>query len=205
MSFVKNLLGGILVAFVAAAIAVAQNAVRKDGIPLVPGVKTGVVGKQEVPAPGGDVHARSGVSDRGPATDAAAVAPPVGKNTSPILPSEEERASGLISGERIKELLQTGGIVLMDARPTGEYEAGHIPGAISVPYERFSDYYAALSKTVSYDATIVCYCQGITCDDSENLARELKFMGYANVLVYKGGWDEWSKAGDPDAGGTATR
>jgi rhodanese-related sulfurtransferase len=47
---------------------------------------------------------------------------------------------------------------------------------------------------------VVCYCQSDTCEDSENLAREMKFMGYKNVLRYKGGWDEWSSAGGAKGG-----
>ncbi len=102
-----------------------------------------------------------------------------------------------MSRERLRELLEGGGIVVIDARAAGEYETGHIAGAINVPYEGLAEHYDRLSQKVPLDATVVCYCRSVTCDDSENLAREMKFMGYRNVVTYKGGWDEWSQAGYP--------
>jgi rhodanese-related sulfurtransferase len=189
MKFVENLVGGTLVILVAGVIAVLQNAVRDDRIPLIPKITASRVGKPEAPVSSTVNPAPALAGSR--ESDAH-----VGEGT-PGLPTEDEFARGEISRERVKGLIEGGRIVLIDARASQEYAAGHIAGAISIPYEEFADHYDELKQKVSLDAMIVCYCQSVTCDDSENLARELKFMGYRNVILYKGGWDEWSQAGYP--------
>jgi len=190
MKFVENLMGGILIILAAGVIAIAQNAVRDDKIPLIP----------KVPAP----VSEKPYTSRSP-SESSAPAPvqsvggvvPVGEGTPPVLLTDEELASGEVSRERLKGLLEGGRIVLIDARAAGEYETGHIAGAISVPYQALAEHYDGLIQKVPLDAVIVCYCRSVTCDDSENLAREMKFMGHKNVVTYKGGWDEWSQAGYP--------
>jgi rhodanese-related sulfurtransferase len=188
MRIIRDLVGGILIITAAGALAIAQNAVRKDGIPLVPRATS--VGIQEV---------RSSVSAGADSVGASGTA------SSSAASTAEELSSGVISKDRLRTLLDSGksgeggALVLIDARLPEEYEAGHIAGAINVPYGGLADYYDRLAETVPLGALIVCYCQSVTCDDSENLARELSFMGYRNVLLYKGGWDEWSGAGYPSA------
>jgi rhodanese-related sulfurtransferase len=188
MKFVQDLMGGILVIFAAGVIAIAQNAVRDDKIPWIPKNPALVSEKSYTPPPSSHGSA--------PAPPAGAGVP-AGEGSSPALLSDGELASGEVSRERMRELLEGGGIVVIDARAAGEYEAGHIAGAINLPYEGLAEHYDRLSQKVPLAATVVCYCRSVTCDDSENLAREMKFMGYRNVVTYKGGWDEWSQAGYP--------
>src|SRR5678815_2192636 len=52
--------------------------------------------------------------------------------------------------------LKAGTVTLIDVRPVEEYEAGHIPGAVSVPLDQIS----AFAKTVPKRQTIVAYCRG---------------------------------------------
>jgi rhodanese-related sulfurtransferase len=188
MSYLKDILGGLLIALVAGVIGVAQNAVRDDGIPLFPRPSATHVGKEEGPA--------SSVAHNNPVEGRVFDAPPAEAAPGGV-PTDAELSTGRVTRDRLRALLESGAIVLIDARPAREYEAGHIAGAISVPYEQFADRYNTLGETIPYGSVIVCYCQSETCDDSENLARELKFMGYQKVLLYKGGWDEWSVAGYP--------
>jgi rhodanese-related sulfurtransferase len=190
MKFFEDLMGGVLIILAAGVIAVAQNAVRDDKIPLIPKAPA-EVSEKPYTSPSSSEN-----SATGPRQSGGAVVP-VGEGATPALLTEEELASGEVSRERVKELLEDGRIVLIDARATGEYEIGHITGAISVPYEALAEHYDGLIQTAPLDAMVVCYCRSVTCDDSENLARELKFMGYRNVVTYKGGWDEWSQAGYP--------
>lgn len=195
MSIIKDILGGLLIVLVAGIIGVAQNAIRSDGMPLIPRNSASAVGKQEVSTSSrGDRNAAGEEPTEGTSVDAGHA----GGLTA------EELAAGRVARDRLKALLESGSIVLIDARTPREYETGHIAGAINIPYENFVDHYARLGQMVPYGSVIVCYCQSETCDDSENLARELKFMGYDKVLLYKGGWDEWRLAGypaSPDAAG----
>jgi rhodanese-related sulfurtransferase len=198
MNLLRELIGGILIIAVAGIVAVAQNAVRPDGIPLVP---------KRVASVSEKTYERPSIGD--PAEDASRSRVDAGaRDGDPALaPSADELASGVISRERLAEILPGRRVVLIDARLAVEFEEGHIEGAINIPYEKLPEYYDRLTASVPLDAMVVCYCQSLTCDDSENLARELKFMGYANVILYKGGWDEWSAstapAESPNAGNQA--
>src|SRR5579872_1907285 len=50
-------------------------------------------------------------------------------------------------------------VTLLDVRPVREYEAGHIPGALSVPLEELKRHISRLPK----DREIVAYCRGSLC------------------------------------------
>ncbi len=49
-------------------------------------------------------------------------------------------------------------VVIVDARTTGEYAAGHIPKAINIPYEKFPtiEQYLLKDKKVP----VIFYCRG---------------------------------------------
>jgi rhodanese-related sulfurtransferase len=104
-----------------------------------------------------------------------------------------------VGSEDFKKMYDGEGyIVLIDVRETNEYEAGYIPGAVSIPrgllefkigkedvWDEFGLYIP--QKTDS----IVVYCR--TGGRSALAARSLMEMGYANVKSLKGGWVEWSE------------
>lgn len=196
MNVFRDLSGGILIIVAAGVIAIVQNAARKDGIPLIPKAPTEVSGKpytQESSSAGRPASTTEPGSEPAPSGGADPAVTPL---------TADELASGVVTKERLTELLAGGAVYLIDARLPGEYEAGHIEDAINVPYEKLPEYYDKLTAAVPREAVVVCYCQSVTCEDSENLARELTFIGYKNVLRYTGGWDEWSRTGDPQAGST---
>jgi 3-mercaptopyruvate sulfurtransferase SseA len=87
--------------------------------------------------------------------------------------------------------------VIIDARSTEEYEAGHIPGSINIPHDRIPEFQDVLNREVSNDAHVICYCRSPSCDFSDLLATELKIIGWQDVSVFSGGWEEWTKAGFP--------
>jgi len=60
----------------------------------------------------------------------------------------------LVSREALEERLAAKNVVLVDLRPSGEYAAGHIPGALSIPHR---DLEARLSELPA-GAEIVTYC-----------------------------------------------
>jgi rhodanese-related sulfurtransferase len=47
-------------------------------------------------------------------------------------------------------------VTVLDVRPREEYEAGHIPGAVSIPLDELADHLAELPP----DQEIVAYCRG---------------------------------------------
>ena len=107
---------------------------------------------------------------------------------------------GSVSLAEMKRLWDEGAAYIIDARDPYEYAEGHIPGAINIPYDRLPEYLDMLSSEVPMDGDVVVYCRGPECDFSDQLATELKILGYQNVRVFTGGWEQWTAAGYPVEG-----
>lgn len=84
--------------------------------------------------------------------------------------------------------------VLVDARPVGVYNSGHINGSINIPDAEF-DKYAELLPA-DKDKLIIFYCGGLTCSLSANSAKKAEELGYTNVKVYQEGVPAWEEAGN---------
>lgn len=80
-------------------------------------------------------------------------------------------------------------VLFIDAREAEDFEAGHIKGAVNMPF--YSDDYYSLLKDIKKDKPLVVYCGGTECDLSHLLANELSELGYKNVYVFFGGWVDW--------------
>ena len=88
--------------------------------------------------------------------------------------------------------LKAGTVTLIDVRPAEEYEAAHIPGAVSVPLDKIS----AFAKTAGKRKTIVAYCRGPYCVLSLQAVAALRKRGL-NAMHAKEGISEWRTAGLP--------
>lgn len=108
-----------------------------------------------------------------------------------------EPAEGVVTLEQMKELFDAGESVIIDARSVKEYEEGHIPGSINIPHDRIPEFIDVLNNEVSTDAHIICYCRSPQCDFSDLLATELKVIGFMDVSVFSGGWEQWTEADYP--------
>ncbi len=82
-----------------------------------------------------------------------------------------------LEGVDHRELLrrvESGEAVLIDVRPTEEYAAGHLPGAISVPASDLGRRFAELPRKVE----IIAYCRGPYCALAVTAVDELRRRGY---------------------------
>lgn len=96
--------------------------------------------------------------------------------------------------EELLRRARAGDVVVLDVRPVEEYDAGHIPGAISVPVESLADRFAELPA----DLEVVAYCRGAYCVLAHEAVRALRKDGRrARKLV--DGMLEWRLAGLPVA------
>lgn len=87
---------------------------------------------------------------------------------------------------------ESGEVVVLDVRPRAEYDAGHIPGAISIPVEELSGRLA----DIPVDQEIVAYCRGTYCVLAHDAVRLLTAQGRrARRLV--DGMLEWRLADLP--------
>ena len=83
-------------------------------------------------------------------------------------------------------------------RPTVEYTAGHIPGAVSVPLDELEHRLGDLPA----DVEIVAYCRGAYCVLAYDAVDRLTASGRRARRLHDG-MLEWRLAGLPVAGGVA--
>jgi rhodanese-related sulfurtransferase len=102
----------------------------------------------------------------------------------------------------VAELLartEAGEVVVVDVRPRVEFEAGHLPGALSIPLEEMSQRLSELDPNTS----IVAYCRGPYCVLAAQAVAQLRAAGLKAERLAAGPPD-WHAAGLPLAVG-ATR
>ena len=96
-----------------------------------------------------------------------------------------------ISADELLARLQAGEpLVMVDVRPTAEYQAAHVAGAVSIPLEELEQRLRELPR----DREIVAYCRGPYCAFAPEAARTLREHGYTARHLAEG-LPEWSAAG----------
>jgi rhodanese-related sulfurtransferase len=81
--------------------------------------------------------------------------------------------------------------VLVDARTREEFAAGHIPGAVSLPYREVDD---AILEVLRPDQLVITYCWGPACNAATKAAAALAARGY-RVKEMLGGFEYWRNDG----------
>ena len=97
-----------------------------------------------------------------------------------------------IDKKRLETMRSNGGVVVIDARRSRDFERGHIENAVSVPVGSGDAERRAVVQAIPKDAAIVVYCQSARCTFAEHVAIQLLSDGFDNVSIFKGGWVEWS-------------
>ncbi len=96
------------------------------------------------------------------------------------------------TAQSLLDKVRSGDVVLLDVRPTAEFQAAHIPGARSVPLEELQTRIRELPR----DKDIVAYCRGPFCLMSESAVALLKSHGF-RARKSAEGVPEWRAAGMP--------
>ncbi len=86
--------------------------------------------------------------------------------------------------------LEDGTVTVLDVRPREEYEAGHIPGAVSLPLKELEAHLSELPR----DQQIVAYCRGRYCVLAMQAVRLLQEQGY-RVVGLEDGMQGWRARG----------
>jgi len=102
---------------------------------------------------------------------------------------------GEIDADFVLQVNGSPGTLLLDARAAAAYSAGHIPGALNLPLGEFAAAFTALEPRLRASGLLVLYCSDRACGDSPELARRLWGKGLKNLLLYKGGMEDWSGRG----------
>ncbi len=99
-------------------------------------------------------------------------------------------------GEARQRLIE-GDVVLLDVRPVEEYEASHLPGALSMPV---TDLEARLPE-LPREKEIVAYCRGPYCVFADEAVALLQTNGYQARRLAQG-LPDWRALGLPVESGT---
>jgi rhodanese-related sulfurtransferase len=109
-----------------------------------------------------------------------------------LLRTTLERDPEGVTLEALRARLETGRAVLLDVRPTLEFNAGHIPGAMSAPITDLETILPTLSKR----SEIIAYCRGPYCVFADEAVAWLRARGF-DAQRLELGLPDWQAAGYP--------
>jgi rhodanese-related sulfurtransferase len=90
------------------------------------------------------------------------------------------------------EQARDGRVIVLDVRPVEEYQAGHIPGALSIPIDELNRRIDELPK----HQEIIAYCRGPYCLFATRAVELLRRRGFT-AHRFREGMPEWKAAGLP--------
>ena len=103
-----------------------------------------------------------------------------------------------IDKQRLIERIRAGDVIVLDVRPTEEYRAAHIAGAVSLPLKELEKRLGGLP----FDQDVVAYCRGPYCVLAPKAVQLLRARGY-RAIALGDGVAEWRSQGLPVAAGDA--
>jgi rhodanese-related sulfurtransferase/DNA-binding transcriptional ArsR family regulator len=110
----------------------------------------------------------------------------------------DRRDAQPVGMNELLKLARSKKVVIVDTRPAGEYAAGHIAGAISVPVDDLHRRLKELGRGKEY----VAYCRGPYCVYADRAVEALRASGRRARRLSEG-FPEWRSAGLPISQGTA--
>ena len=120
----------------------------------------------------------------------------------PLVPAEGVKP---VAELEVLEALRTGSHLLIDGRVRRQFEAGTIPGAMSVPYTEAADRLDELGCELDFDGflcdgvetQVILFCNGPWCGQSPTAARRMIAAGFPaeNISYYRGGMQAWNGLG----------
>jgi rhodanese-related sulfurtransferase len=87
-----------------------------------------------------------------------------------------------VDRDGLLELVRQEAVTVLDVRPVEEYNAAHIPGALSIPLKELKLHLAELPR----DQEIVAYCRGPFCVLSVQAVEMLRAQGFNAVRLEEG-------------------
>jgi rhodanese-related sulfurtransferase len=97
-----------------------------------------------------------------------------------------------VDQEALLTRIRRGEVTLLDVRPAEEYQAGHIPGALSVPLAELDRRLSELPRR----REVVAYCRGPYCVMAIEAVTRLRARGY-RALRLEAGVPDWRARGYP--------
>ncbi|MCL4306220.1 ArsR family transcriptional regulator [bacterium] len=97
-----------------------------------------------------------------------------------------------IDRTQLMQRAKEGKVIVLDVRPQDEYNAAHLPFAVSIPLAKLEKQLATLPR----DQQIVAYCRGPYCLLAGEAVRLLKHKGFKATHI-RDGVGEWKAHGLP--------
>jgi rhodanese-related sulfurtransferase len=97
-----------------------------------------------------------------------------------------------VDNEELVRRVRTGAVTLIDVRPREEFQAGHLPGAISMPIAELDGLVSRLPRR----AEVVAYCRGPYCVMAAEAVARLRRQGFRAQRM-EHGVQEWRERGWP--------
>lgn len=98
----------------------------------------------------------------------------------------DNNALNIVTLDDLELMIKADNVLLLDVRPSVEYEFGHITGAISVPMNEL----IANLKNIAKEKDIIVYCRGPFCALADEAVKILSERGY-NARRLDEGYPEW--------------
>ena len=99
---------------------------------------------------------------------------------------EDNKSLNAVDLDQLDNMIANQNVLLLDVRPSIEFEFGHITGAISIPMNELMEQLKSISK----DREIIAYCRGPFCVLADEAVKLLSEQGY-NVRRLDEGYPEW--------------
>lgn len=99
---------------------------------------------------------------------------------------EDNKALNSVSLDELEQMIHNKNVLLMDVRPSEEYELDHITGAISVPMKEL----LCCLKDFTKEQEIIAYCRGPFCVLADEAVKVLTENGF-KVRRLDEGYPEW--------------
>jgi len=99
---------------------------------------------------------------------------------------ENNKSRNAVNLNELESMIENENVLLLDVRPSAEFEFGHITGAISVPINELMKQL----KNIKKDKSIIAYCRGPFCVLADEAVRILSEQGYS-VRRLDEGYPEW--------------
>lgn len=99
-----------------------------------------------------------------------------------------------ISREELRNKLDNAqDVAVVDVLSADQYEKGHIPGAMNVPFDEQFD--EAIQRAIpKKEQEVVVYCANEECPASPKAGRRMEALGYQHVYDYEQGKADWQQA-----------
>lgn len=112
-------------------------------------------------------------------------------------PETIEGATTVDANGLIELVMGDPNVVMLDNRREGDFEAGHIEGAIRLLNDDIASPADIAAHVASTDTPVLFYCNGLRCGRAADAAQKAISFGYTQVYYYARGIEEWRELGFP--------